>query len=42
MKGLDASNQVVIDILKPSQDTIPPPELARRFSPLTIVHEENE
>ena len=40
MKGLDASNQVVIDILQPSWHTIPPPELARRSSPLTIVHEE--
>ena len=43
MKGLDASNQVVIDILQPSWNTIPIPELARRSSPLTVVHEvENE
>ena len=40
MKGLDASNQIVIDILQPSWDQIPPPELVRRSSPLGIINEE--
>ena len=42
MKGLDASNQVVIDILQPSWDQIPPPELVRRSSPLSIINEDKE
>ena len=42
MKGLDASNQVVIDILQPSWDQIPPPELVRKSSPLSIIHEDKE
>jgi hypothetical protein len=42
MKGLDASNQVVIDILQPSWKDIPPPELIRKSSPLDIIHEDKE
>jgi len=42
MKGLDASNQVVIDILQPSWKDIPPPELIRKSSPLHIIHEDLE
>ena len=42
MKGLDASNQVVIDILQPSWKDIPPPELIRKSSPLDIIHEDLE
>ena len=42
MKGLDASNQVVIDILQPSWESIPPPELIRKSSPLDIIHEDKE
>ena len=42
MKGLDASNQVVIDILQPSWKEIPPPELIGKSSPLDIIHEDLE
>ena len=42
MKGLDASNQVVIDILQPSWKDIPPAELIRKSSPLHIIQEDLE
>ena len=42
MKGLDASNQVVIDILQPSWQDIPLPQLIRKSSPLDIIHEDKE
>jgi len=37
MKGLDDANQVIVDIIAPPLDQIPPPQLARRSSPVTVV-----
>ena len=37
MKGLDDANQVIVDIIAPSLDQIPPPQLARRSSPVSVV-----
>ena len=37
MKGLDDANQVIVDIIAPPLDQIPPPQLARRSSPVSVV-----
>ena len=37
MKGLDDANQALMDTIAPPLDQIPPPQLARRSSPVSIV-----
>ena len=41
MKGLDDANQAlmdtILDTIAPPVDQIPPPQLARRSSPVTVV-----
>ena len=37
MKGLDDANQVIVDIIAPPLNQIPPPQLARRSSPVSVV-----
>ena len=37
MKGLDDANQVIVDIIAPPLEQIPPPQLARRSSPVSVV-----
>ena len=37
MKGLDDENQVIVDIIAPPLEQIPPPQLARRSSPVSVV-----
>ena len=37
MKGLDDANQALMDTIAPPLEHIPPPQLARRSSPIRVV-----
>jgi len=37
MKGLDDANQALMDTIAPLLEHIPPPQLARRSSPVSVL-----
>ena len=38
IKGLDVTTQALLDTIAPPLDQIPPPTLARRSSPVSVMH----